>query len=105
MKAKIANLTALAPKIATGLALAAAGIRLGPEAALALGGASPAFESLAQRAWEELRPDARQPAARMVSIAAEEAGCDDEQLGELIDASETSSLQTGLAMEAAQRTA
>jgi hypothetical protein len=93
------------PKIVAGLAVAAAGIGLGPEAALALGAASPLFESLAERAWEELRPDARQRAARILSTAAEEAGCDDEQFGELIGASETSRLQTGLAMDAAQRTA
>ena len=44
------------PKIVAGLAMAGAGIRLGPEAALALGAASPVFELLAERAWEELRP-------------------------------------------------
>lgn len=92
------------PKIVTGLAVAGVGIRLGPEAALALGAASPLFESLAERAWEELRPDARQRAARVLSTAAEEVGYDDEQFGELIGSSETSRLQTGLAMDAAQRT-
>jgi hypothetical protein len=93
------------PKIVAGLAIASAGIRLGPEAALALGAASPLFESLAERTWEELRPDARKRAARVLSTAAEEVGCDDKQLGELIRSSETSKLQTGLAMDAAQRTA
>lgn len=93
------------PKIVAGLAVAGAGIRLGPEAALALGAAAPLFESLAERAWEELRPDARQRAAQVLSTAAEEIGCDDEQFGELIGSSETSRLQTGLAMDAAQRTA
>jgi hypothetical protein len=93
------------PKIVAGLAAAGAGIRLGPEAALALGAASPLFESLAERAWEELRPEARQRAERVLSTAAEEIGCDDEQLGKLIGSSETSRLQTGLAMDAAQRTA
>ncbi len=88
-----------------GLAAAGAGIRLGPEAALALGAASPLFESLAERAWEELRPDARQRAAQVLSTAAQETGCDDEQLSELIGASEASRLQTGLAMAAAERTA
>ena len=88
-----------------GIAVAAAGIRLGPEAALALAAASPLFESLAERTWEELRSDARQRAARVLITAAEEIGCDDEQLGELIGSSETSRLQTGLAMDAAQRTA
>ena len=85
--------------------MAGASIRLGPGAALALGAASPLFESLAERAWEELRPDARQRAVRVLSTAAEEIGCDDEQLGELIGSSEASRLQTGLAMDAAQRTA
>ena len=85
--------------------MAGAGIRLGPEAALALGAASPVFESLAERAWEELRPNARQRAARVLGTAAEEIGCDDERLGELIGSSETSRLQIGLAMDAAQRTA
>ena len=85
--------------------MAGASIRLGPGAALALGAASPLFESLAERAWEELRPDARQRAVRVLSTAAEEIGCDDEQLGELTGSSEASRLQTGLAMDAAQRTA
>lgn len=93
------------PKIVAGLAVAGAGIRLGPEAALALGAVGHLFESLAERAWEELRPDARQRAARVLSTAAEEIGCDDEQFGELMGSSETSRLQTGLAMDAAQRTA
>lgn len=93
------------PKIVAGLAVASVGIRLGPEAALALGAASPLFESLAERAWEELRPEARQRAARVLSTAAEEIGCDDEQFGKLIGSSETNRLQTGLAMDAAQRTA
>lgn len=93
------------PKIVAGLAVASVGIRLGPEAALALGAASTLFESLAERAWGELRPEARQRAARVLSTAAEEIGCDDEQLGKLIGSSETSRLQTGLAMDAAQRTA
>ena len=85
--------------------MASVGIRLGPEAALALGAASPLFGSLAERAWAELRPEAQQRAARVLSTAAEEIGCDDEQLGKLIGSSETSRLQTGLAMDAAQRTA
>lgn len=93
------------PKIVAGLAVAGAGIRLGPEVALAFGAASPLFESLAERAWEELRPDARQRAARVLSTAAEEVGCDDEQLSELIRSSETTRLQAGLTMNAAQRTA
>ena len=93
------------PKVATGLVLAGAGIRFGPEAALALGAASPLFESMAERAWEELRPDARRRTAQVLSAAAETAGCNAEQLGELIGASETSRLQTGLAMAAAGRTA
>ncbi len=41
----------------------------------------------------------------MLAAAAEEAGCDAEQLDGLIRASESSKLQTGLAMNAAQRTA
>jgi hypothetical protein len=93
------------PKIVAGLAVAGASIRLGPEVALALGAAGPLFESLAERAWGEFRPDARRRAARVLSTAAEEIGCDDEQLGELIGSTETSRLQTGLAMDAAQRTA
>jgi hypothetical protein len=93
------------PKIVAGLAVAGAAIRLGPDAALALGAAGPLFESMAERAWEELRPDARRRAAQVLSTAAEEARCDDEQLGKLIGASETSRLQTGLAMAAAERTA
>lgn len=93
------------PKIAAGLAVAGAVIRLGPEAALALGAASPLFESMAERAWGELRPDARRRTAQVLSTAAEEAGCDDEKLSKLVGASETSRLQTGLAMAAAERTA
>lgn len=93
------------PKIAAGLAVASAGIVLGPVATLVLGTASPLFESLAERTWEELRPAARRRAAQVLSTAAEEADCDDEQLGELIGSSEISSLQAGLAMDAAQRTA
>ena len=93
------------PKIAASVAVAGAGIRLGPEAALALAAAGPLFESLAERAWQELRPDARQRAAQVLNTAAAEAGCDTEQLGKLIGASEASRLQTGLAMDAAQRTA
>jgi hypothetical protein len=85
--------------------VAAAGVRLGPEAAIALGAAGRLFESLAERAWEELRPDARQRAAQMLSAAAEAARCDDKQLGKLIGASETTRLQTALAMSAAERTA
>ena len=61
------------PKIVAGFAVAGAGIRLGPEAALALGAASPLFESLAERAWQELRPDARQRAALVLSTAARQA--------------------------------
>jgi len=59
------------PKIIAGLAVAGAGIRLVPEAALALGSASPLFESLAERTWEELRLEARQRASRVLSTAAE----------------------------------
>lgn len=55
--------------------------------------------------WGELRSDARQRAARVLSTAAEEIGCDDEQLDKLISSSEASRLQAGLAMDAAQRTA
>ena len=94
----------MGPNIVAGLVVAGAGVRLGPEAALAFGAASPLFESLAERTWQELRPDARQRAARVLSTAAEEIGCDDEQLDELIGSSETSGLQAGLAMDAAQRT-
>lgn len=93
------------PKIAAGLVAATAGIRLGPEVALGLGAAGPLFESLAERAWEELRPDARRRTAQVLSTAGETAGCDAEQLGERISASETSRLQAGLAMDAAARTA
>jgi hypothetical protein len=92
------------PKIVAGLVVAGAGVRLGPEAALAFGAAGPLFESLAERTWQELRPDSRQRGARVLSTAAEEIGCDDEQLGELISSSDASRLQTGLAMDAAQRT-
>ena len=93
------------PKVAAGLTVAGAGVLLGPGAALLLGVASPLFESLAERAWDELRPDARRRAAQMLSVAAETAGCDAEQLGEMIGASEANRLQAGLAMDAAQRTA
>jgi hypothetical protein len=92
------------PKVAAGLAVAGAGVLWGPGAALALGAASPLFESLAERAWQELRPDARQRAAQVLSTAAEAAGCDAEQLGELIGASDATRLQAGLAMRAAERT-
>ena len=95
----------MGPKIAAGLALAGAGVALGPAGALALGAAGFLFESLAERTWEELRPRARQRAAQVLSTAAEEIGADDERLGELIGSSETSALQAGLAMDAAQRTA
>jgi hypothetical protein len=44
------------PKIAAGLTVAGAGVLLRPGAAVALGAASPLFESLAERAWEELGP-------------------------------------------------
>jgi hypothetical protein len=93
------------PKVAAGLTVAGAGILLGPDAALVLGAASPLFESLAEQAWNELRPDVRRRAAQMLSVAAETASCDAEQLGELIGASEANRLQAGLAMDAAQRTA
>jgi hypothetical protein len=93
------------PKIIAGLVTAGAGIRLGPEAALALGGAGSLFESLAQKAWDELRSDGRRRAAAVLSSAAEEAGCDHEQLGRLIADSEATRLQAALAMDAAQRTA
>jgi len=92
------------PKIAAGLTAAGAGVVLGPGAALILGAVSPLFESLAERAWEELRPDARRRAAQVLSTAAEAARCDAEQLGDLIDKSEQTRLQAGLAMAAAQRT-
>ncbi|MGH3158813.1 MAG: hypothetical protein ACRDNF_19890, partial [Streptosporangiaceae bacterium] len=88
-----------------GRALAAAGVALGPAGAVALGAAGFLFESLAERTWEELRPSARQRAAQVLSTAAGEIGSDDERLGELIGSSETSTLQAGLAMDAAQRTA
>jgi hypothetical protein len=95
----------LGPKIAAGVVVAGAGVAWGPGAALALGAAGPLFESLAERAWQELRPDARQRAAQVLSTAAEAAGCDADQLGDLIGASETTRLQAGLAMRAAERTA
>jgi hypothetical protein len=93
------------PKVAAGVAVAGAGVLWGPGAALLLGAASPLFESLAERAWQELRPDARQRAAQVLSTAAGAAGCDAGQLGELIGASEATRLQAGLAMRAAERTA
>ena len=93
------------PKIIAGLATAAAAVRLGPAAALAFGAASPLFESLAERTWQEFRPDARQRAARVLDIAAEETGCDAEKLDLLIGKSPASRLQATLAMDAAQRTA
>jgi hypothetical protein len=92
------------PKIAAGLAVAGAGIALGPGAALILGAASPLFESLAERAWGELSPDARRRDGLMLSTVADAAGCDAEQLGEMIGASEQTRLMTGLAMQAAERT-
>jgi hypothetical protein len=93
------------PKIAAGLTVAGAGVALGPVGALILGAAGPLFESLAQRAWEELRPDARRRTAQVLSTAADSAGCEAEQLGEMIGASEQTRLMTGLAMHAAERTA
>jgi hypothetical protein len=51
------------------------------------------FESLAERSWGELRPDARRRTAQVLSAAAETAGCDAEELDKLI------------AMAAAERTA
>src|SRR5262249_23252229 len=92
------------PKIVAGVATAGAGVFLGPGGALVLGAAGPLFESLAERAWEELRPDARRRAGQVLSTAAEVTGYDDEQLGEAIGTSERTRLLTGLAMHAAQRT-
>ena len=85
--------------------VAAVGIRLGPEVALGLGAASPLVESLAERTWGELRPDARRRTAQMLSVAAETARWDTEELGGRIGASEQTRLQAGIAMAAAQRTA
>ena len=94
----------IGPKIAAGLTVAVAGVLGGPDAAVVLGAASPLFESLAERAWEELRPDARRRAAQVLSTAAEAAGCDAEQLGDFIGGSEQTRLQAALAMVAAERT-
>jgi hypothetical protein len=93
------------PKIAAGFAVAGAGVLLGPGPAVLLGAASPLFESLAERAWQELRPDAQRRAAQVLSTAAEAAGCDADELGDLIGSSEQTRLQAGLAMHAAERTA
>lgn len=92
-------------KVAAGFAVAAAGTRLGPEAAIVLGGGGYLFESLAEQVREELRPQARRREAQLLSTAAEEVGCDAEQLGQLIGGSESTVLQAGIAMAAAQRTA
>jgi len=92
------------PKVVAGGVLAAAGVRLGPEVAVALGASGFIFESLAQRVWEELRPDAQQRAATVLSVAAEAAGCEGEELGELIGNSDRTRLQAGLAIAAAGRT-
>jgi hypothetical protein len=94
----------LGPKMVAGLAWAGAGVALGPGAALAMGPLAPLFETLVGRAWEELRHDARERAAQTLSVAAQEAACDEEQFSELIRESEASRLQAGLAMDAAQRT-
>ncbi len=95
---------ALGPKVAAGMAVAGAGIVLGPVPALILGALSPQFETLVGRAWEELRQDAKLRAAQVLRVAAEETGYDEDQFGELIGSSEATKLQIGLAMDAAQRT-
>jgi hypothetical protein len=92
------------PKVVAGLAMAAAGVQLGPVPALALGAGGFLAESLAEHVWLELRPDARRRNAEMLSTAAEAIGCDYEELGRLIGASEAKRLQAGLAMSAAERT-
>jgi hypothetical protein len=75
-----------------------------PEAAVALGSAGYLFESLAEKSWAELRPQARRRVAQMLATTACKLGCDDEQLGKLIGKSEPTVLMTGLAMSAAERT-
>jgi hypothetical protein len=92
------------PKVVAGAAVAAAGVRLGPEAAMALGSAGYLFESLAEKSWAELRPQARRRVAQMLATAARKLSCDDGQLGKLIGKSEPTVLMTGLAMSAAERT-
>jgi hypothetical protein len=92
------------PDILAGGAVAVAGVRLGPEAAIVLGMGGRLFESLAQHVWEELRPDARRRTGQMLATAAEAAGCDAERLHGLIGASERNRLMAGMAMQAAERT-
>lgn len=92
------------PSMISGGAAAIAGIRLGPEAALAFGTLAYKFEPMVEKALAELRPDTRRRAAQMLSAAAEKAGCDAEELDGMIVKSDRSRLMTGLAIAAAERT-
>lgn len=88
----------------SGGAAAIAGIRLGPQAALAFGTLAYKFEPMVEKALLELRPDTRRRAAQMLEAAAEKAGCDAEQLDGMIGKSDQTRLMTGLAIMAAERT-
>lgn len=91
-------------KVAAGIVAAAAGIRLGPGAALALGAVGPLYEALAVKSWQEFWPGAQQRAAQMLETAADEAGWGAEVLADRIAISEQAQLQTAIAMSAAERT-
>jgi hypothetical protein len=87
----------------SGASAAIAGIRLGPEAALAFGTLAYQFEPMVEKALAELRPETRRRAAQMLEAAADEAGCDADQLDNMIGKSEQTRLMTGLAIVAAER--
>jgi len=91
------------PAMISGAAAAGAGIRLGPEAALALGTFAYKFEPLVEKALVELRLETRRRAAQMLEAAADDVGCDAERLDQMIGASEQTRLMTGLAIAAAER--
>jgi hypothetical protein len=93
------------PKVIAGGAVAAASLRLGPEAAVALGMMGYKFEVLAERSWAELQPQAKRRAGKVLEVAAAKLDCDDDHLGKLISKSDETSLMTGVAMLAAERTA
>jgi hypothetical protein len=94
------------PKIAAGVAIAAAGVRLGAGAAITLGGAGYLFESIAEKTWAELRPHAKRRAVAVLEAASDAAGCENsDEFGDLIGKSEHATLMTGLAMSSAERTA
>jgi hypothetical protein len=87
-----------------GGAAAIAGVRLGADFAIPAGMLAYRFEPMVENALAELRPDTRRRAAQMLEAAAQEAGCDPEQLEQMTGKTEQTRLMTGLAIVAAERT-